>query len=128
MFDLEALRSLLTGSDAAFLEVLIESRLVRYDWDRDIVWTWRGANTPPSSDEDVFHISGETLHEAMYEVKCAMDWPTSAGLIVDLLSCNVTVQIATLMLLKSELLETWLKHAKIRNPDADVNITQFQAH
>mgnify|MGYP001567555140 FL=1 len=83
-------------AEKAFLEVLIATNLVRYDWGSDYLWVWRSHEKNPIPGEETPQMGGEEFHGKLYSSfgSSHLNWPTSAGFVVDLLACGIDVQIA----------------------------------
>lgn len=92
MLDVEVLRPHFLNNEK-FLEILIATNRVRYDWGGSQVWVWSGDDKNPAPGESEW-MWGEELHEILCAVGLQHCWPTSAGFVVDLLTCGVNMQIA----------------------------------
>lgn len=95
MFDVNLLKGKgSTDQHKAFLSVLVDTKRVIYDWGQDVVWVWPGEDEYPKSESETLMMWGEELHGYLSGALCAMNWPTSAGFLVDLLACGFKVMVA----------------------------------
>ncbi len=96
MFDLNNLRGKgSTEEHNKFLEILMATKRVIYDWGQDVVWVWPGVDEYPKSEVETVMMWGEELHGYLAKAECAKNWSTSAGFLVDLLSSGFKVMVAT---------------------------------
>jgi len=127
MFNLEKLKGYMQGEkEKKFLETLISTRRVVFDWGYHHLWVWPGDDEIPTLQEQCEDVEADSFHSHVFNGDCAKNWPTSAGLVVDLLSNGLAVQIAIEKLLTEEFIDELIKGAKEQNPEGEVGtITQY---
>lgn len=126
MFDLEELKKQATSTPAQrFVEILLETMLIRFDPGTHHLWVWVGENKNPGPDTETLNMEGEEFHDLLYAANCGMNWPTTAGFLVDLISCGFKIELAVSKPYDQDFLDLLCEAAKAQNPATTGSIFQF---